>query len=590
MLIAKNSKMKMVKIIDSVEEDTYTCPLCGEKLERKFGLQNQFFSHPKGRGDNCELKLKLMLKNNPNEFEDEELNILKEQYYNKEFSDVKIEMSDYMSNEGYYLTEEQKSIIFAKEDRIKITALAGSSKSTTLFYYSKENPNKKILYLVYNKSMKLEGDIMFKDLHNVTIKTTHGLAYQYVGRFYKNKLTFNYNAIDVMKDLKLNFRYDQEIAVKTYEMFKGYMLSEVATFKELDMYMDAKNRDDIIALCERLWELKKDRYNDIKVEHDFYLKTFQLEKRNLSNTYDIILLDEAQDSNLLMLDILNSSKVVGQVLVGDQFQQLYSWRNACNVLPKFKGKEYKLNTSFRVSQNIANICNMIVGDISDNTIAMKGFNTKQKIVDRIDKSKLYVVLCRTNSSLFGETMSCINSGKKALYYIGGYSGYNFNNILDCYNFSQGSKTKNHLFNKFQNYFQMVDYAEKNEDIELLALIRMVKEYGGAIPELIEKIKSSTTTKREKSDVIFSTIHKSKGSTFPMSVLISDDHFDIEKVYKKKFIEMDKAYFIDKDFYEEMCCVYVSCTRCAGEIELSDKLKNYLIMRYKFNKNNKTKII
>ena len=584
MLIAKNSKMKMVKIIDSVEEDTYTCPLCGEVLTRNFGLQNQFYSHPKGKGDNCELKLKLMLKNNPNEFEDEELNILKEQYYNKEFLDAKTEMSDYMSEEGYFLTKEQKDIIFAKEDRIKVNALAGSSKSTTLYYYSKENPNKKILYLVYNKSMKLESDILFKSLNNVTIKTTHGLAYQYVGRFYRNKLTFNYNAVDVMKDLKLNFKYDQEVAVKTYEMLKEYMLSQVTTFNELKMYEKDKNRDIIISLCEKLWDLKKDKHNDIKVEHDFYLKSFQLEHVQLSNTYDIILLDEAQDSNLLMLDVLNSSKVVGQVLVGDQFQQIYSWRNANNILPYFKGKEYKLNTSFRVSQNIANICNMIVGDISDNKIVMKGFNSKQKIVDRIDRSKLYVSLSRTNSDLFGCTMDAIQHGKKALYYIGGYSGYNFNNILDCYNFSIGDKTKNHLFNKFQNYSQMEDYADKNEDIELLALIRMVKEYGSSIPELINKIKSSTTTKREKADVIFSTIHKSKGSTFKMGVLISSDHFDIEKVYKKKFIEMDKAYFTDKDFYEEMCIIYVAVTRCAGEIELSDNLKNYLLLRYKFNKN------
>ena len=59
-----------------------------------------------------------------------------------------------MSEEGYYLTQEQKDIIFAKEDRIKIAALSGSSKSTTLYYYAKTRPFKKILYVVYNKSMR----------------------------------------------------------------------------------------------------------------------------------------------------------------------------------------------------------------------------------------------------------------------------------------------------------------------------------------------------------------------------------------------------------------------------------------------------
>jgi len=63
---------------------------------------------------------------------------------------TKVELSDYKSDEGYFLTEEQKTIIFAKEDRIKISALAGASKTNTLYYYSKENPFKRILYLVYN--------------------------------------------------------------------------------------------------------------------------------------------------------------------------------------------------------------------------------------------------------------------------------------------------------------------------------------------------------------------------------------------------------------------------------------------------------
>lgn len=584
MKIAKNSKMKMVKILDSVEGETYTCPICGEVLTRNFGLINQFYSHPKDKGNSCELKVKLMLKNNPTEFEEDDLIILKEQYYDKEFSDIKIKMSDYISEEGYPLTLQQKNIIFSKEDRIKVSALAGSSKTTTLYYYAKERRDKKILYLVYNKSMQLEAENSFGKLGNVEIKTIHSLGYAYVGRNYRHKLTFGYNAVDTMKDLGIQWE-NQELAVKIYEMMKNYMLSEVEKFEELEMYKDDKNREIIISYCYRLWDLKKDLKSNVKVEHDFYLKCYQLMKKDLSKKYDILLLDEAQDSSLLVLDIIKSSNIKGIVLVGDEFQRIYGWRNACNVLPLFEAKEYKLTTSFRVSQNIANIANMIIKDVNDNEIGMTGFNSKQKIVDKIDKSKPYACLCRTNSALFGETIDALNHGKKALYYEGGYSGYNFNNILDCYNFSKGNKVKNPLFNKFEKYSKMEEFADQNGDIELLSLIRMVDKYGAEIPSLINKIKTRTTTDKEKADVVFSTIHKSKGSTIEIPLLISDDHFDIEDYFDKKFLgigELSK----DKDFYEEMCIVYVAITRAKHTIELSDTLKKYLILRHKYNKENK----
>jgi superfamily I DNA/RNA helicase len=589
MLVGRNKEGQLVKILDSVVTEDYYCPVCHEHLIRSFGLERQYFSHEKNKDSDCEIKLKLMLKKEDATLSDNDKDILRREYYDKEFSDVNIEFSDYKSDEGYFLTQEQKDIIFSTEDRVKVSALAGSSKSTTLYYYAKERPNKKMLYVVYNKAMKIEAEQSFGKLHNVEIKTMHGLAYKHEGKYYRNKLTFNYNAVDVLKDLKLSWEYDQELAVKVQEMMKQYMLSDVEKFDDLELYKDGNNkkiRDEIIHYCEKLWELKKDRNSKVKVEHDFYLKLFQLSKKNLSREYNIILLDEAQDSSKLFLSVLLNSMVKGIVVVGDPYQTLYSWRNAINILNLFKGKEYKLTTSFRVSQNIANISNMIIEDVSNNKINMKGFNSKQKIVEKINKDDTYVCLCRTNSYIFAETIDAIKYGKKSLYYEGGYSGYNFNNIKDGYDFYCGRELNNSLFNKFKDYSQMVEYAEKSEDLELKAIIRMIDEYGSRIPELINSIKYNTTKDKSKADVIFSTIHKSKGATYTMPVLISDDHFDIENFFTKRFIKGEKIN-ID-DFYEEMAIIYVAITRCAGEIELSDMLKKYLILRYKYFKNVKTK--
>jgi len=290
---------------------------------------------------------------------------------------------------------------------------------------------------------------------------------------------------------------------------------------------------------------------------------------------------------MLILDIIKSSNVPGVVLVGDMFQMIYGWRKATNIMNHFDGKEYKLTTSFRVSQNIANIANLLIKDIYKVDINMKGFNSKQTIVHEIDKSKPYVCLCRTNAYILAEVIEVIKSNKFAkLYFEGGYSGYNFNTLKDGYWFSQGHKVKNQLFNKFDDYFSMTEYAERVQDIELLAINRLVEKYGSLIPKIVDGIKNNTVKDKNKADVLFSTCHKSKGMTFTIPVYVSDDIFDIPMVFRKEFIDRgsDKDFKIE-DYYEETNIVYVAITRPYSTIMFPDKLKDYLIMRYKYFKNN-----
>lgn len=581
---AINQNGKMVDIIESIKTDIYICPICKEVLTRNFGEKSQYYSHPKGKGNNCELKLKLMIKEGELELSEEQEDLLQNEYYDKNFDDKNIILSDYESEDGHYLTQEQKDIIFAQEDRIKISALAGTGKTNTLYYYAKERPHKKILYLVYNKAMKNEAEKTFGKLSHVTIKTTHGLAYGYVGKYYRNKLTNKYGVIDVIKDLRLNWKTQMELAVKIDKMMNEYSLSDVEEFNDIDLFED-NEKDIIVKCCKMLWELKKDYNNNIKITHDDYLKMFQLSKMDLSNKYDTIMLDECQDSSRLIFGILNSSNIKNIVIVGDQKQQLYQWRRSINIMPLFEGKEYKLTTSFRVSQNTANIANYIIKDFSKEDINMKGFNKKQKIVDKINKNEPYVCLCRTNAFILAEVFEVLNRNRYSkLFFEGGYSSYNFNNIKDAYYFSIGHSVKNYIFNKFKDYHEMLEYANQTNDLEILALHRMVNKYGSKIPSIIDGIKNNTTNDKDKANVLFSTIHRSKGQTYLMPVYISDDHFDMVKIFKEEYIEFEEGEVSNLDnHYEEMCIVYVALTRAGGEVELSQSMKEYLTVRHKFFK-------
>ncbi|MFN3694774.1 MAG: UvrD-helicase domain-containing protein, partial [Ignavibacterium sp.] len=78
------------------------------------------------------------------------------------------------------LTQEQYDIINSSGD-IKINAVAGSGKTTTIIEYSKSRPKKsKILYLAFNRSVKTEAEQKFASLglDNVKVETAHSLAYK----------------------------------------------------------------------------------------------------------------------------------------------------------------------------------------------------------------------------------------------------------------------------------------------------------------------------------------------------------------------------------------------------------------------------
>ena len=79
------------------------------------------------------------------------------------------------------LTQEQKRIIASEEDLV-INAVAGSGKTTTILEYARRRTNKRILYLVFNKSAKQKAQQLFMVNHltHVSVETAHSLAYRFI--------------------------------------------------------------------------------------------------------------------------------------------------------------------------------------------------------------------------------------------------------------------------------------------------------------------------------------------------------------------------------------------------------------------------
>ncbi|HKI87718.1 MAG TPA: UvrD-helicase domain-containing protein, partial [Draconibacterium sp.] len=333
-------------------------------------------------------------------------------------------------------TEEQKKII-QSTGNCKINAVAGSGKTTTIIEYAHARPkSSRILYLAFNRSVKLEASRKFfeRKMTNVKVETAHSLAHKHVVRQnnYRVKKS-DYKPYEVAKLLGLQGNGEKHAEyivarhiIKFISFFCNSDKQRIQELNYLDTLHDEKARNFVSAFYGYIEQqtrvlLSKMDKGEIEVTHDFYLKKFQLSNPELN--YDYILFDEGQDASPAMLDVFFKQKAV-KVIVGDTHQQIYGWRFAVNSLEKADFKDYYLSTSFRFSQDIANLAMEVlklkkhIGTESPFTITGKG--TPGEI-----KSK--AVIARTNLGLLLKAIEYVTEKKKvnALYFEGSIHSYTY---------------------------------------------------------------------------------------------------------------------------------------------------------------------
>ena len=334
------------------------------------------------------------------------------------------------------LTKEQYDIIHSTGN-IKINAVAGSGKTTTIIEYAKARPkHSKILYLAFNKSVKLEATKKFaeKGLDNVKAETAHSLAYKHI--VFKNGYTvrpqgYKTNEIAELLGLQgMGEKHTEYIVANHISKFIAYFCNsdklKVQELNYLDVVSDAKARTFVttyyhyIQSQSRLLLSKMDK-GEIEITHDFYLKKFQLSNPVLN--YDYILFDEGQDASPAMLDIFFKQKAT-KVIVGDTHQQIYGWRHAVNSLEKADFRVFHLSASFRFNQDIANLAMEVlqwkkhIDEHKPIPIAGKG-NSKE--------NKTKAVLARTNLGLLVKAIEYVTEKKKVnhIYFEGNINSYTY---------------------------------------------------------------------------------------------------------------------------------------------------------------------
>jgi F-box protein 18 (helicase) len=484
------------------------------------------------------------------------------------------------------LTEEQIAIINSTGN-IRINAVAGSGKTTTIIEYAASRPpSSKILYLAFNKSVRQEAARKFeaRGLQNVKVETAHSLAYKHIvfsnGYTVRAQSYKTHEIVDLLGLSSSGEKHAEYILATHINKFLTYFCNsdkpKVQDLNYLDTISDKTAHTFVKTFYQhiedgtRLFLAKMDR-KEIDITHDFYLKKFQLSAPQLP--YDYILFDEGQDASAVMLDVFLKQKAT-KVIVGDVHQQIYGWRHAVNSLEKTDFDAFRLSASFRFPQDIAELASGVLEwkkklcDFVPVPITGKGTETR---------GLTKATIARTNLGLLLKAIEYITDNRKVrhIYFEGNINSYTYADdgaslydVLNLYN-NKPDKIRDKLIQSMKDPDELEEYIEKTEDVQLSMMAEIVKEYGDEIYGIIKSLKDLHVQDEDKTkaEMIFSTVHRAKGMEYD-EVYLVDDFVTEEKLEKLK----DKEEPINTaKFIEEINLLYVAVTRAKYKLYIPETL-------------------
>jgi superfamily I DNA/RNA helicase len=476
----------------------------------------------------------------------------------------------------YQLTEEQKQCVeVARQGKdLKIKAFAGSGKTSTLLAIAKELSGKG-LYLAYNKAIQTDAARKFPS--HVDCKTAHSIAYRVLAYRIKDRVrTLSIFDITRYVDIKRICCYEEnDIAYLTLKLLRVFINSDrnkidhqfrlSKVFEEVAGNNGEETRAIINYVIDRAaeyWQACTERGSTLPIEHDFYLKMYQLSNPDLSSVYDFILFDECQDANPVLLDILLKQKCQ-KIYVGDEHQQIYSWRGSINSFAKLGGEVCYLSRSFRFGNEISRLANIIITAKNEEKLLCGSASIETKVTGN-KLTAPFTILCRTNARIIEKILAF---QKQKLHVIGGVSEI-LNLAKSGYALFTGNPNKvEHVKLKhFKSWSAMLQFNHKYQDPDITFLAKLIKEHGASFKNIIKQIENACYVDEGNAAVTLSTIHKSKGREWDNVVLEDDFIIFTNEVPLEEILVYD---------IEELNLIYVGVTRTKGNLLLTSGVRSFL---------------
>lgn len=492
---------------------------------------------------------------------------------------------------GYPSTEEQSVVIdktIEGVNSIVLFAFAGAGKTSTLIGVAQNNPSKKILYFVFTKPMELEAKEKFRNYPNVEVRTRNSIAYRCIVDSSANFKGKAYNGMELQKIFGIS-KKDGYLASRIFEDF--------CNSSNLDF---RKNTQKSVALrvAKELFEgMESGLY---KQTYSYTMKKLHLELVKgeryfpLLDGIDMVMLDEAQDTNDVTIAIFREIKAKQRIIVGDEHQQIFSFMNSVNAMQKVEGERLFLTQSFRYNQKIANRASKLLVFFKGETQNIVGLGKQKEI-------RSLAIITRTNAKLIEGAILFVRKG--VFYKTTRDPQILFNTVLSIGKLING-ETLPYSEKYLEGYREewresgsgksllefIIESASKNKEAEHVWGARAIQKYG--IETIIDCYNQSVENFRNPAPAQYSltTGHSAKGlewdrvfieEDFPSLMAVVGEYLakaDISinpaKGYLKAFANELAGGFVSGEYQyviDEINLWYVAMTRAKVSLEFHQNL-------------------
>lgn len=467
------------------------------------------------------------------------------------------------------LTEEQQYVVdtvLSNDNRIiAVNSIAGSGKTSTGEAVIKAFKPKHGFYTAFNKAIINDSAKKFGSL--LECRTIHSLAYNII------KPSTNIENLHYLT-IKEPISYeDKSLVIDTIDNFYRSASTNIEVYASTHL-----NNKDLQYLVVQYANMMLE--GKIPPTFNFLLKILHLMllDKKIELEYDLLILDECQDTTAVTLEIFKLINAKRKIMFGDKFQNIYSFMNTVNAFEELENtNELKLTKSFRCTPNIANSVQIYGTQFLDSNFTYEG---NEKLISNKDN---IAYISRTNASLIKRMMKLLDEGK------GFVLTRDLNDIFAFAIALQNASEGKPVFDKRYKYLQVeygkyldlkskyrdyFDYVKRvlpeerglSSTCDILFTLRNKKTNIYELKEKIENIKRD-------SDIIVTTAHTFKGLEAD-SVYIEDDlnsdiknaHDDIinHKLIYEGNIENVRKY-LSKDTKEKLNLYYVALTRAKTKL-------------------------
>lgn len=413
------------------------------------------------------------------------------------------------------LTEEQQLVVdtvCSSDDRIiAVNSIAGSGKTSTGDAVIRALKPAKGFYTAFNKAIVTDSASRFGNL--ITCKTIHALAWQYIRPSKIEELS--------VATIIENIAYeDKQAVIDLLDMFYRSAATNIEDF--LNNHTDNEEiKTLVIEYADKMLT------GEIPVSYNYMLKCLHLMLLNneISIDYDLFILDEAQDTTAVALEIFKLINAKRKVVFGDKYQNIYSFMDTVNAFEELDNLNLlRLTKSFRCNPIVANIVETYGKQCLESDFKFKG----HELIEPSSKPSI-AYISRTNASVIERmyTLMCLNVPFYSVRSIDELFALPIaiNNLMQYKNITD--KRYRYLekeFYKFlscDNYYSFTEYLQLTMNSpSIIAACNTVNRFKKLNTDLFyvkERLKTFNTNKQ----VIVTTAHAYKGLEAD-SVVIEND--------------------------------------------------------------------